>query len=60
MTYKDLLEQLETLPKERLEDTVTVYDAYEDEYIPVIETDIAQEIETNVLDEGHFYLILKA
>ena len=60
MTYKELLEQLQALPKERLEDTVTVYEPYEDEYIAIIETGIAQESETNVLDDGHFYLTLKA
>lgn len=58
MTYKELLEQLQQLSPERLEDTVTVHDPYQDEYIAVVHT--ATTTETDVLDENHFYLVLKA
>jgi hypothetical protein len=58
MSYKELLEQLQQLSPERLEDTVTVHDPYQDEYIAVVHT--ATTTETDVLDENHFYLVLKA
>ena len=60
MTYKQLLEQLQQLSPERLEDTVTVYDSYTDEYTASIDTNVANEEFCDVLDQGHFYLILKA
>ena len=60
MTYKELLEQLQNLPQERLEDTVTVFDSYTDEYTAIIDTDVANEEFCDVLDQGHFYLIMKA
>jgi len=56
MTYKELLEALKELPTERLTDTVTVYEPYEDEYIAVIDTCSAI---SDVLDEGHLVLNLK-
>ena len=58
MTYKELLDQLMMLSEEQLEQTVTVHEPYEDEYIAVIHT--ATTSEADVLDENHFYLILKA
>lgn len=60
MTYKELLKQIQELPPQRLEDTVTVFDPYEEEYIAVIDTDFSTPSENDVLDEGHFFLILKA
>ncbi len=60
MTYKQLLQQLQQLSPERLEDTVTVHDPYEDEMIAVVHTETAEEDDCDVLDPGHFYLILKA
>ena len=60
MTYKQLLEQLQQLSPERLEDTVTVHDPYQDEMIAVIHTETAAFDDTDVLDPGHFYLVLKA
>lgn len=58
MTYKDLLNQLMMLSEEQLEQTVTVHEPYEDEYIAVVHT--ATTSEADVLDENHFYLVLKA
>lgn len=60
MTYKDLLNVLNSLPPERLNDTVTVSDPYEDEFIPVVHTVIATDENTGVLDVGHLFLVLKA
>lgn len=58
MTYKELLDQLMMLSEEQLEQTVTVHEPYEDEYIAVVHT--ATTSEADVLDENHFYLVLKA
>jgi len=58
MTYKELLDQLMMLTEEQLEQTVTVHEPYEDEYIAVVHT--ATTSEADVLDENHFYLVLKA
>jgi hypothetical protein len=59
MTYKDLLEELQNMDEKQLEETVTVYDTYTDEYTAVIDVDRANEQFCDVLDEGHTYLILK-
>ena len=59
MTYKQLLEQLQNLPQERLEDTVTIHDPYQDEMIAVAHTETAEEDDCDVLDPGHFYLVLQ-
>ena len=58
MTYKELLDQLMMLSEEQLSQTVTVHEPYEDEYIAVVHT--ATTSEADVLDEDHFYLVLKA
>ena len=58
MTYKELLDQLMMLNEEQLEQTVTVHEPYEDEYIAVVHT--ATTNDADVLDEDHFYLVLKA
>ncbi len=60
MTYGELLFQLQSLTKEQLQQTVTVYEPYQDEYVAVIDTDITNEEFCDVLDPDHFYLILKA
>ena len=60
MTYLQLLHRLQTIPTDRLHDTVTVYDPYEDEYIAVIGTDVCDEADNDVIDHNHLYLIMKA
>jgi hypothetical protein len=60
MTYQDLLDRIQQLPPDRLQDTVTVYDPYEDEYIAAIGTDVCDEADNDVIDHNHLYLILKA
>lgn len=58
MTYQQLLDQIMMLSEEQLQQTVTVHDPYQDEYIAVVHT--ATTSEADVLDEDHFYLVLKA
>ena len=52
MTYKELLEIIQALPTERLTDTVTVCEPYEEQYIAVIDG-------YNIADEGYLVLNLK-
>jgi hypothetical protein len=58
MTYKELLQQIMALDEEQLNQTVTVYEPYLDEYIAVVHTRTTSTVD--VLDENHFYLVLKA
>ena len=60
MTYRQLLEKLGKINPERLNDNVTAFDPYTEEFIPIIETDISKEKNNDTLDHGHFYLIMKA
>ena len=60
MTYRQLIEKLGTITFERLDDNVTAFDPYTDEFIPIIETAISKEETNDTLDNGHFYLIMKA
>ena len=54
MKYRELLEILSKLPKDRLEDDVTVYLAEDDEFLPIGYACISDD--NSVLDEGHLYL----
>lgn len=58
MTYRELLQVLNSIPPERLDDTVTVHDTCGDEYIAAI--DFIRNENNNVLDDGHYFLELKA
>ena len=60
MTYKQLLEELQALTPEQLDATVTIKEPYTDEYIAVVHSDIAEDVSNDVLDPGHYYLVLKA
>ena len=60
MTYAELLNALYELPKDRLEDTITVYDPDRQEFYPVNHTETAGEKDNDVLDPGHFFLTLKS
>ena len=63
MTYKQLLENLQQIPPERLNDDVTVWDYWTNEFTPVAK--LVQNkrrsghLDTDVLDYGHFVLELK-
>lgn len=52
MTYKQLLDKLNTIDHERLNDTVTVWDYWQNEFTPV-----ANLVENKFL--SHFVLELK-
>ena len=59
MTYRELFEMLRNINPERLDDTVTVLEPHENEYIPVICAFESSE-NNDVLDPGHLFLVLKA
>jgi hypothetical protein len=56
MTYEELLKILQSLPKDRLKDTVTIYDDNSSEFFGVTGSDFSKEEECDQLDDGHFYL----
>ena len=58
MTYAELLNTLYEMPKDRLEDDITIYIESMDEYFAVTGSDIANEKTNDVLDNGHFFLKL--
>ena len=60
MTYRTLLHILNTIPAERLDDTVTVHDPYSDEFTAIVDVKTADEKTNDVLDNGHVYLEMKA
>ncbi len=60
MTYAELIENLQALPKDRLQDTVTVYVQGTDEFYPVVEDypfNVSDET-CDVLDPGHAYIVI--
>lgn len=60
MTYRTLLEELSKSSAEQLDQTATVFDPYSKEFTAVVDFDIAKDKTNDVLDDGHFYLVLKA
>ena len=56
MTYEQLINQLQKLPKERLQDTVTIFDTAEDEMFHVVSSGVADPVDKDIIDPGHFYL----
>jgi len=62
MTYKRLIEKLQALSPEQLEQTVTVWNVWTDEFTPVCGVTENKEgseiLDTNVLDHGHAVLEL--
>ena len=60
MTYKQLLDKLQSIPPERLNDTVTVWDYGADEFFAVANLTQnkkdSKQLDTDVLDYGHFVL----
>lgn len=56
MTYEQLINQLQKLPKERLQDTVTIFNTAEDEMLPVVSSGVADQDDMDIIDPGHFYL----
>lgn len=56
MTYQQLLDWIKTIPSDKLENTVTIFDNYLEEYHPVEDCDYI--VSSDVLDEGHPILII--
>ena len=56
MTYRELLEELKTLPDEKLGDDVVVHLTEVDEFVPVHGVCVAVDDECDVLDQGHIVL----
>jgi hypothetical protein len=54
-TYRDLMEFFNKIPKERLDDNITIFNSNDGEFYPVTRIEIAGD-ETDVLDKGHVYL----
>ena len=57
MTYSQLLNILSTIPKDRLEDTITIYDKENEEYYPIYSSEFSNEKDCDVRDHGHLILI---
>jgi hypothetical protein len=58
MTYKQLLNELLLLNEDQLNQTATTFDPYWNEYTAIVHTETTSE--SDVLDEEHFYLVIKA
>jgi hypothetical protein len=56
-TYRDLFNVLKSIPEDRLDDNVTIYDSAEDEYHPASSINITTE--DDVLDKGHVYISIQ-
>jgi hypothetical protein len=56
MTYRKLLQILETLNDIELNQDITLYSILHDEFIPARSVAIAQGKDNDVLDEGHIYI----
>ena len=63
MTYKELLGQLQNMSPDRLNDNVTVWNYWEQEFIPVCKLvengKDSSHLDTDVLDYGHMVLELQ-
>ena len=58
LTYRQLLEALDKLPKDRLDDTVTIVVSEDEEYFGAKELAFVSEEENNVLDDGHLIIVI--
>jgi hypothetical protein len=54
-TYRDLMEFFNKIPKERLDDNITIFNCLEGEFAPIKRIKVAKE--TDVLDKGHVFLV---
>jgi hypothetical protein len=59
MTYRELLNDLKQLSEEHLDDTVTVFDPYTEEFTAIVHG-VECDDAVDVLDEGHYFMTLKA
>jgi hypothetical protein len=58
MTYFELIENLNRIPKDRLNDDALVFIQWDSEYLPISAV-WESGSENDVLDEGHTYLVIK-
>ena len=58
LTYRQLLNSLNSLPLNNLDDTVSVFNHNTDEYMHIVATEITNE-DCDVLDEGHLVLVME-
>jgi hypothetical protein len=56
MTYRKLLQILETLNDIELNQDITLYDIVSDEFIPARSVSMSLGKDNDVLDEGHIYI----
>ena len=55
MTYRKLLQQLQSLPGSTLDQTDTLYSIADDEFVPAYMTDFTDE-HSQILDPNHFVI----
>jgi len=58
MTYSELIQNLNRIPKDRLNDDALVFIQWDNEYLP-ISAIWESGSKNDVLDEGHSYLVIK-
>lgn len=58
-TYRELLEELKSMPDDRLDDNVTVYIADMYEFYPIVAGLEVATDKQDVLDPGHRFLTVK-
>lgn len=58
MTYSELIQNLNRIPKDRLNDDALVFIQWDNEYLPISAV-WESGSENDVLDEGHTYLVIK-
>jgi hypothetical protein len=56
MTYRTLLNKLQAMPADRLSDAATLFDGSDGQFYSIDELLVADPRDTDVLDEGHFFL----
>lgn len=59
MTYNQLKAHIETMDAEQLNQDVTIFNAYKDEYEPITDIDYTSAGRTDVLDPLHPFLIIQ-
>lgn len=59
MTYRELLQELQKLSDEKLDQDVTINLTGMSEYLPLTGFAFAVESECDVVDEGHFLLVVE-
>lgn len=57
ITYRQLSKMILDLPKDHIDDDVTIFDPFLDEFFSVLTTNTEET--TDVLDKGHLYLVMR-